>query len=693
MIELPGRTLRIPLLAGLLAAPGMAFAACNATLTAPSYATPLQDGGSTCVYTADPVAVTVSGWSATGLAQSSGTTGNTTFNGALTVTDTNGNNSRSIFVNGGGAKLTVLKDVVINKTGGFNNAAGIQNGGSGPDSLTIYGNTTVTSNVGAPSASYSTRDGVRNNSGGASYRQNLSIISQGGTRSGLYVLATTVAVGGNLLLDFQSNYYATNLAALISEGGVTTVAGTSLIKTATVSGATPAVVVQNSRVTLTGVATITAAGAGSTAVDVRAGGIAQLNASSNSITASGTSGTGVLVRGNGAFSAGTGLTVDAQGTSFNYTGATSTTTLDSVTAVTAPVVWRADASTNTTYNATQGHYKGASLLTAGGRLNLNLSSNALWEATAASAFTSLNLQSNAVLDASLPPSLAAVGDVTNAGGVVSLARTDATPTNTLALTGIYTANGGTLALNTRLNDASTSVSDVLQVTSTVAGGAPTVISVLPDAASTPALTTGKGILVVQVTGGAGSSAAGAFELKDGFLDASGMRYELVRDASDGNWYLQSRALPTLSIDNVSVIEGNAGITAMQFTVSLSAPAPAAGVQFDIATANGTADAGSDYVAQSLTSVLIPGGQSTFTFTVQVNGDTVVEPDETLFVNLSNVTNAVMNNAQGVGVIVNDDGNGSTAVTPVPTLGQWSLLLLSVLLAAMGMRRTRMLTTL
>src|SRR5262249_39389642 len=48
------------------------------------------------------------------------------------------------------------------------------------------------------------------------------------------------------------------------------------------------------------------------------------------------------------------------------------------------------------------------------------------------------------------------------------------------------------------------------------------------------------------------------------------------------------ALPNLSINDVSLAEGNAGTTSFTFTVSLSAPAGPAGVTFDIATPDGTA---------------------------------------------------------------------------------------------------------
>jgi len=52
------------------------------------------------------------------------------------------------------------------------------------------------------------------------------------------------------------------------------------------------------------------------------------------------------------------------------------------------------------------------------------------------------------------------------------------------------------------------------------------------------------------------------------------------------------------------------------------------VTFDIATADGTATAGSDYTAKTLTAQTILAGNSTYTFDVLVNGDTDYEPDET-----------------------------------------------------------------
>ncbi len=113
--------------------------------------------------------------------------------------------------------------------------------------------------------------------------------------------------------------------------------------------------------------------------------------------------------------------------------------------------------------------------------------------------------------------------------------------------------------------------------------------------------------------------------------------------------------PSLTINDVTVTEGNSGTTLASFTVSLSVPAGAGGVTFDIATADNTATvANGDYVARSLTGQTIPQGSQTYTFDVTVNGDTNVEGAETWFVNITNVTGATVADGQGQGTITTDD---------------------------------------
>jgi predicted extracellular nuclease len=112
---------------------------------------------------------------------------------------------------------------------------------------------------------------------------------------------------------------------------------------------------------------------------------------------------------------------------------------------------------------------------------------------------------------------------------------------------------------------------------------------------------------------------------------------------------------TLSINDVSMAEGDSGTTIFTFTVSLSAPAGAGGVTFDIATQDNTAMVSdNDYVMKSLTGQTIASGNSTYMFDVTVNGDMTVEPNETFFVNVTNITGAAAGDVQGIGTINNDD---------------------------------------
>ena len=124
------------------------------------------------------------------------------------------------------------------------------------------------------------------------------------------------------------------------------------------------------------------------------------------------------------------------------------------------------------------------------------------------------------------------------------------------------------------------------------------------------------------------------------------------------------ALPTLAINDAFITEGDAGTNTATFIVGLSAVAGPGGVTFDIATANGTATAGVDYVANSLTSQTILAGSTAYTFTVQVNGDTLNEANETFLVNITNVTNAVVGDSQGQGLIINNDPAPTASINDV-----------------------------
>jgi len=121
----------------------------------------------------------------------------------------------------------------------------------------------------------------------------------------------------------------------------------------------------------------------------------------------------------------------------------------------------------------------------------------------------------------------------------------------------------------------------------------------------------------------------------------------------GTWWARVATTPTLSIDDVTVPEGNSGTVNATFTVTLSRPVLQT-VKVDFATANGTALVlDGDYVAASGQLTFNPG-ETSKPVTVVVNGDLKFEPDETFVVDLTNPQNATLLNTQGQGTIQNDD---------------------------------------
>ncbi len=126
--------------------------------------------------------------------------------------------------------------------------------------------------------------------------------------------------------------------------------------------------------------------------------------------------------------------------------------------------------------------------------------------------------------------------------------------------------------------------------------------------------------------------------------------------------LDDDAPPSLTIGDLTHVEGSSGSTSFVFTATLSAVSDQF-VSVYFVTANGSATAGSDYQAARGTLTFAPG-ETTQTITVQVTGDTRDELDETFAVNLSSPTNATLSDGQAVGTILDDDPPPSLRITDV-----------------------------
>ena len=123
---------------------------------------------------------------------------------------------------------------------------------------------------------------------------------------------------------------------------------------------------------------------------------------------------------------------------------------------------------------------------------------------------------------------------------------------------------------------------------------------------------------------------------------------------------------SLSIDDVSLAEGNSGTISFDFTVTLNAAVDSA-VAVNFAAADDTATtADSDYAANSGTLNFTGNAGETKNISIIVNGDTQVEVAETFLVNLSSIAaggrDVTFADSQGQGSIQNDDTNVAIAAT-------------------------------
>src|SRR5581483_603088 len=186
----------------------------------------------------------------------------------------------------------------------------------------------------------------------------------------------------------------------------------------------------------------------------------------------------------------------------------------------------------------------------------------------------------------------------------------------------------------------------------------------PDAATTDSagdrvnvvLGRGDGTFTPPVGSAAGSYpwgvAAGDFD-GDGWADAATADYFGDTASALLNDHAWTPAdAPTVSVNNVTVTEGNAGSAGATFTLTLSA-AYGQPVTVHYQTADAGAAAGADYAAAS-GDVTIAAGQTTGTFAVAVLGDRLPEPAETFTVNLSGAVNGFVGGGQGVGTILDDE---------------------------------------
>jgi CSLREA domain-containing protein len=123
----------------------------------------------------------------------------------------------------------------------------------------------------------------------------------------------------------------------------------------------------------------------------------------------------------------------------------------------------------------------------------------------------------------------------------------------------------------------------------------------------------------------------------------------IVDGEAGGVIYNTTTLPVISADGVSALE-DGGLLTFTLTLDHASTQP---ITVTFATSDGTALAGSDYVAISGT-LIIPAGESSAQIAVTLLDDGDIEGDETFTLILSDPQNAALGDASVTGTILDDD---------------------------------------
>lgn len=120
--------------------------------------------------------------------------------------------------------------------------------------------------------------------------------------------------------------------------------------------------------------------------------------------------------------------------------------------------------------------------------------------------------------------------------------------------------------------------------------------------------------------------------------------------SQGQAVIQDNDFPAVSIDDISVPEGNDAV----FTVSLD-QAPVADVTVTVSTFDDTAVSPDDFTAAAdVVLTFSPGGDITQQVTVATIDDSLVESSEDFFLEITDLSGGMIADGQGIGTITNND---------------------------------------
>lgn len=110
----------------------------------------------------------------------------------------------------------------------------------------------------------------------------------------------------------------------------------------------------------------------------------------------------------------------------------------------------------------------------------------------------------------------------------------------------------------------------------------------------------------------------------------------------------------VSLQDAAFTEGDGGRRTVALTLAVH-PVSESAIQFDLASRDGSATAGSDYLPIGLSDQVIPAGRRLHTVALEILGDTVAEPDETLHLRLDDVRGAAIGVREAIVTLMREDG--------------------------------------
>ena len=258
----------------------------------------------------------------------------------------------------------------------------------------------------------------------------------------------------------------------------------------------------------------------------------------------------------------------------------------------------------------------------------------------------------------------ATGAITSPGAAITAGQDVGTATitndddNKVSISGgTFSEDAGTVQLTLTLEGQHTGATDLTVKASTVAGSAGA-SDYTPIVDQVVTFTNGDTSQTIDVA----ITDDAANELTESFtVSLSEASTGLAIDGGPATVNITDNDTSTVSIESVSVVEGSVGGTSQaSFKVNVS-PTSASPITVTYSTADGTAEAGSDYTVNATNTIIIPANTASGMINVGIVGDGVFEADETFTATLTNAASdqpVVLHasDVTGTATITNDDNN-------------------------------------